>query len=71
MRKRAHAALAESFSKGGDSKEVAETIVKIIESPSPQLHYVVGKEKPYVFMKRILPVSMMESQTRKHWRLDG
>jgi NAD(P)-dependent dehydrogenase (short-subunit alcohol dehydrogenase family) len=71
MRKRAHAALAESFGKGGEPKEVADTIVKIIESPSPQLHYAVGKEKRYVFMKRILPVSAMESQMRKHWRLDG
>jgi NAD(P)-dependent dehydrogenase (short-subunit alcohol dehydrogenase family) len=71
MRKRAHTALIESFNKGGDPKEVADTIVKIIESPSPRLHYFVGKEKSYVFMKRILPVSMMESQVRKHWRLDG
>ena len=71
MRKRAHAALAESFNKGGDPKEVAETIVKIIESPSPRLHYVVGKEKRYVLLKRILPVSMIESQARKHWRVDG
>jgi NAD(P)-dependent dehydrogenase (short-subunit alcohol dehydrogenase family) len=71
MRKRAHAALAESFNNGGDPEDVADTIVKIIENPSPQLRYAVGKEKRYVFMRRILPVSMIESQARKHWRLDG
>jgi NAD(P)-dependent dehydrogenase (short-subunit alcohol dehydrogenase family) len=69
-RKRAHTALGDAFGKGGDPKEVAETIVKIIESPSPQLHYPVGKEKSYLLLKRILPASVMESQTRKHWRLD-
>jgi hypothetical protein len=63
--------LKESIAGGGDPKDVANAIVKIVERPSPQLHYVVGKEKRYVFLKRILPASIMESQTRKHWRLDG
>ena len=71
MRKRAHAALVESFDKGGDPKEIAEMILNIIESPSPRLHYVVGKEKRYLLMKRVLPASTMESQARKHWRVDG
>jgi len=70
-RKRAHTALAESFRNGDNPEEVAETMVKIIDSPSPHLHYTVGKEKPYVFAKRILPASVLESQMRKHWRLDG
>jgi len=71
MRKRAYGALKESFDNGGDPKEVAGTILKIIESPSPRLHYAVGKEKRFVSLKRILPASVMESQLRKHWRLDG
>ena len=70
-RKRAQGALETSFDKGADPREVAETIVKIIESPSPALHYVVGKEKNYLLAKRILPLSLMESMTRRHWRLDG
>jgi short-subunit dehydrogenase len=70
-RNRTHAALADSFGKGGDPKEVGEMIVNIIESPSPQLHYPVGKEKSYLLLKRIMPASVMESQTRKHWRLDA
>ena len=71
MRNRAHSALDKSFNNGGDPKEVAETILKIIESPSPRLHYLVGRERSYVLLKRILPASMIESQVRKHWRLDG
>jgi hypothetical protein len=31
---------------------VADTILKIIESPTPGLHYLVGKEKRVVFLKR-------------------
>jgi len=71
MRKRARSVNEGSFDKGGDPKEVAETILKIIENPSPRLHYVVGREKRYLLFKRILPDSVIESQTRKHWRLDG
>lgn len=67
---RAQSALEDSLRNGGDLQEVADTILEIIESPSPRLHYVVGKEKRYVFLKRILPTSIMEPQTRKHWRLD-
>lgn len=70
-RKRAQAALGDSFVKGADPKEVAETILKIIDTPSPSLRYAVGKEKSYLLLKRILPLSVMESLTRKHWRLDG
>ena len=69
-RKKAHATLGKSFGEGADPKEVAEAIVKIIESPSPGLHYPVGKEKRYLLLKRILPASVIESGTRKHWHLD-
>jgi short-subunit dehydrogenase len=69
-RKRAQSALEDSVGYGADPQEVAETICKIIESSSPRLHYAVGKEKRYVFLKRILPESIMESQARKHWQLD-
>lgn len=71
VRKRALSVLEESFDKGGNPKEVAQTILKIIQSPSPALHYPVGKGKRYVFLKRIMPASTMESRARKHWRLDG
>jgi len=70
-RKRAQAVLEESFTKGDDPRAVAEAIVSIIESPSPALHYPVGKERNYLLLKRILPVSVMETMLRRHWRLDG
>jgi short-subunit dehydrogenase len=70
-RSRTLAALKESFMKGGDPSVVASTIVEVIESPSPRLHYAVGKEKGLLLLKRILPNSITESQTRKHWRLDA
>lgn len=71
VRSRAQAALKESLINGGDPSVVASTIVKVIESPLPRLHYAVGKERQYLLLKRILPNSILESQTRKHWRLDG
>jgi hypothetical protein len=52
-------------------QEVAETILKIIETPSPGSHYVVGREKRYVTLKRILTASMIESRIRKHGRIDA
>jgi NAD(P)-dependent dehydrogenase (short-subunit alcohol dehydrogenase family) len=71
VRQRAQSVDEKSFDRGGDPQEVAETIVKIIETPIPRLHYTVGKEKRYVLLKRILPDSIVESQTSKHWRLNG
>jgi len=71
VRNRARSVDEELFDKGADPKAVAETILKIIESTSPRLHYVVGREKRYLLFKRLLPDSTIQSQTRKHWRLDG
>jgi len=70
-RRRAQEALEGYFNEGGDPGKVAEAITKIIENPSPKLHYVVGKEGVYVSLKRIMPASVMEPQLRKHWHLDG
>ena len=71
VRKRVLGVLEESVDGGDDPQKVADTIVRIIESPSPGLHYAVGKEKRYLLLKRILPASTLEAQIRKHWRLDG
>ena len=70
IRKRAQSVDEEAFDRGGDPQEVADLILKIIENPSPRLHYAVGREKGYVLLKRILPDSVIQTQTRKHWRLD-
>jgi len=71
VRGRALEALWKAIENGGHPQEVAETILKVIETRSPRLHYVVGREKRYVTLKRILPASMIESQVRKRWRLDA
>ena len=70
VRKNALSVLEENINHGGDPQEVADLIAKIIETPSPLLHYAVGKEKRYLVLKRILSQSVMESQVRKHWQLD-
>jgi len=70
-RERAVHKLEEYFQQGGDPLVVAKTIKKVIESDSPNLRYLVGSEKRYVTLKKILPSSMLENQLRKRWRLDG
>jgi NAD(P)-dependent dehydrogenase (short-subunit alcohol dehydrogenase family) len=55
---------------GGDPKVVAETVLKIIESPSPRLRYAVGREKRYLLLKRVMPASVFESAVRRHWGIE-
>ena len=62
--------LADSIAGGGNPVEVAETVLKIIKSSSPKLHYAVGKEKRYITLRKVVPASLFESQLRKQWRLD-
>ncbi len=70
-RKRAVSRLEQHIEEGGNPRIVAETILGIIESPSPRLRYAVGREKRYLFLKKITPASRFESSVRRHWRLDG
>jgi NAD(P)-dependent dehydrogenase (short-subunit alcohol dehydrogenase family) len=56
---------------GGDPRLVAETILRIVESDSPRIRYLVGKEKWYARVKPIVPESMFESMARRYWNLDG
>lgn len=55
---------------GGDPKVVAETVVKIVESPSPGLRYPIGREKRNLLYKRILPSSLLEGAVRRHWGIE-
>jgi NAD(P)-dependent dehydrogenase (short-subunit alcohol dehydrogenase family) len=71
MRNRGLSHLMKDFEGGADPRPVAETIVRIVESPSPGARYAVGKEKRYLLLKRILPASIMENLARKHWHLDA
>jgi short-subunit dehydrogenase len=71
MRKLARSALDDDFQKGRDPKIVAVTILRIIESKTPRLEYVIGKEKRYLTIRSIVPRSTFEGIARKHWKLDG
>jgi short-subunit dehydrogenase len=64
---RALSRLLEDVERGGNPKIVAETIVKIVESPSPRLRYPVGSEKRFLLLKRVLPSSTLEWGIRRHW----
>ena len=70
MRKLARSALDDDFQKGRDPKIVAETILRIIESKTPKLEYVIGKEKRYLTIRSIVPRSTFEGVARRHWKLD-
>ncbi len=54
---------------GQDPILVAKTVMKIIESEKPQLHYAVGREKYGLVAKRILPQSAFENMVRRMYHL--
>src|SRR3989454_4045316 len=70
MRDRAVKALEEDIEKGGDPRTVAEKILRIVESRSPRLEYLVGKSGRYRAMKLVLPESSFESGVRRRYKLD-
>jgi short-subunit dehydrogenase len=63
--------MEEASSKSSDPQMVAQRILRIIQSPSPAPHYLVGRERRYLLLNRILPASAMESLVKHHWKLDG
>jgi NAD(P)-dependent dehydrogenase (short-subunit alcohol dehydrogenase family) len=67
---RAVSRLQQHIEDGADPRIVAETIVGIIESPSPRLRYPVGKERRYLFLQKITPARSFEAGLRRHWKLD-
>jgi short-subunit dehydrogenase len=71
MRKRAYSALDERGGGGQDPMHVAKLVLKIIETNKPRLHYAVGSEKSALFLRRLLPQSLIENQIRKMFRVDG
>ena len=70
MRERVYAALRKHEDAGQDPTLVAKTVLKIIETKNPKLHYPVGKEKYALMLKRILPQSTLESQVRRMFDVD-
>ena len=68
-RSRVLAIIEKGSKNGANPRVVADAIMKVIKDPSPPLHCVVGAEK-YLFLKRIVPDSTVESVIRRHWKLD-
>ena len=56
---------------GGDPKEMAEAIYKIIQTKSPKIHYKVGAflQKFSIVLKRILPDAIYEKMLMDHYKL--
>ncbi|ARV08839.1 short-chain dehydrogenase/reductase [Winogradskyella sp. PC-19] len=56
---------------GGNPKEVAEVILKIINSNNPKIHYKVGAfmQKFSIVLKRILPDKVYEKLLMNHYNL--
>jgi len=55
---------------GGDPRLVAEKIMRIVETKSPRLEYLVGKSGRYKALKLLLPESMFEKGVRRRYNLD-
>ena len=57
--------------KGIEPARVAECILRIIESKSPRLRNIIGKEIARTFlMRRLLPESLFEHGARRYLNLD-
>ncbi|QNK78002.1 SDR family oxidoreductase [Winogradskyella sp. PAMC22761] len=61
----------EHVDSGGDPKEMAGAIYKIIEAKNPKIHYKVGAflQKFSIVLKRILPDSVYEKMLMNHYKL--
>ena len=56
---------------GGDPKEVAKTVLGILESKSPKIHYKSGAfmQKFSIVLKRVLPDRMYEKLLLNHYKI--
>ena len=61
----------EHVDSGGNPNEIAETVYKIIQNPSPRIHYKVGAfmQKFSIILKRILPDKVYEKMLMNHYKL--
>ncbi|MGZ6376775.1 MAG: hypothetical protein ACXWPI_18905, partial [Ktedonobacterales bacterium] len=50
--------LEDASRESADPQVVAKTILRILQSPSPAPHYLVGKEHWYLLLSRIVPASV-------------
>lgn len=56
---------------GSNPQEMAEAILKIIETKNPKIHYKVGifMQKLSILLKRVLPDLVYEKMLMKHYKL--
>jgi short-subunit dehydrogenase len=70
-RHRASKATKQYQGKAPEPRLVAECILRIIETKSPRLRYVVGKRAAFAFrLRRFLPESQYEKAVRRLFQLD-
>lgn len=62
----------EHVDRGGDPKEMAEKILKVINTDHPKVHYKQGSflQKFSIVLKRLLPSKMYEKMLMKHYSLN-
>ena len=71
-RERALQTVADLETRGPGAELVAQTVAQIVNSRSPRLRYVVGRQARYVMrVRRLLPARMFEQGTRRMFRLDA
>ena len=61
----------EHVDSGGDTKEMAEKILKVINTKHPKVHYKQGSflQKFSIVLKRLLPSKRYEQMLMKHYQL--
>jgi len=61
----------EHVDSGSNPNEMAEAVYKIIQNPSPGIHYKVGAfmQKFSIVLKRILPDKVYEKMLMNHYKL--
>ncbi|MGL2986910.1 SDR family oxidoreductase [Flavobacterium sp. RSSA_27] len=64
-------AMNEHVDSGNNPLEMAEAVYKIIQTPSPKIHYKVGAfmQKFSIVLKRILPDKVYEKMLMNHYKL--
>jgi len=64
-------AMDEHVDSGSNPNEMAEAVYKIIQYPSPKIHYKVGAfmQKFSIVLKRILPDKVYEKMLMNHYKL--
>ena len=49
----------------GDPKDVARTVVRVVESPRPRARYLVGNDARFLDAMRVLPVTEIQDRIQR------